>query len=463
MSNYRSAPADSAKMPSGIPYIISNEAAERFSFYGMKTILVVFMTQYLKDKSGAMDVMSEEDAKVWYHTFGTAVYFMPILGAILADAFFGKYKTILWLSLVYCGGHLALAIDETRLGLAVGLGLIALGSGGIKSCVSAHVGDQFGKKNAHLLEKVFSAFYFSINLGAAASSLLTPILLAKYGPHIAFGVPGILMGLATLFFWMGRNKFIHIPPGGVGFVKETFSGEGLGAIFRLAGLYAFIAMFWALFDQTGSAWVLQADAMDRTFLGITFLPSQIQAANPFMVMGLIPLFTFVLYPFIGKYTKVTPLRKIGTGMFIAAGAFVITALVEGWIQDGQTPSIAWQILAYLIITIAEVLVSITALEYSYTQAPKKMKSLIMGLFLMSVSLGNVFVAGVNFFIQNDDGTSKLEGASYYWFFSACMVVTAILFVVYSSFIKEKTYIQDSDADLDDATKAEATEEAIDAR
>ena len=95
------------------------------------------------------------------------VYLLPIAGAIIADAFFGKYRTILWLSLVYCGGHLALAIDETRTGLAIGLGLIAIGSGGIKSCVSAHVGDQFGKKNSHLLEKVFSAFYFSINLGAA--------------------------------------------------------------------------------------------------------------------------------------------------------------------------------------------------------------------------------------------------------------------------------------------------------
>ena len=122
--------------------------------------------------------------------------------------------------------------------LALGLGLIAFGSGGIKPCVSAHVGDQFGKSNGNLLEKVFGWFYFSINLGAFASTLLTPWLLEHYGPHIAFGVPGALMVLATIFFWMGRKVFIHIPPGGMDFVREAFSKEGLSAIGRLAIIYA---------------------------------------------------------------------------------------------------------------------------------------------------------------------------------------------------------------------------------
>ena len=166
--------------------------------------------------------MSEGDAKVWYHLFNSAVYFTPLLGAIIADAFFGKYKTIIGLSLVYCAGHLALALDETRLGLTVGLTLIAIGAGGIKPCVSAHVGDQFGKTNGHLLSKFFAWFYFSINFGAFLSQIMTPVLLDRYGPHVAFGVPGGLMLLATIVFWMGREKFIHIPAGGMGFLKETF-------------------------------------------------------------------------------------------------------------------------------------------------------------------------------------------------------------------------------------------------
>ena len=172
MAKYREAPLASSTLPGGIPYIIGNEAAERFSFYGMRAILIVFMTQYLLNNSGELSVMSEGDAKGWYHTFLSAVYFTPILGALLADGVLGKFRTIILLSIVYVVGHFVLALDETRWGLTIGLGLIALGAGGIKPCVTAHVGDQFGKSNHHLLGNTYGWFYFSINLGAFISFLL---------------------------------------------------------------------------------------------------------------------------------------------------------------------------------------------------------------------------------------------------------------------------------------------------
>jgi POT family proton-dependent oligopeptide transporter len=277
-------------MPGGIPYIVGNEAAERFSFYGMRAILVVFMTQYLIGSGGLTDVMGEEEAKGWFHLFVSAVYVTPLLGALLSDGLLGKYRTIILLSLVYCAGHFALAIDDTRWGLAIGLGLIALGAGGIKPCVSAHVGDQFGQSNRGLLSRAFAWFYFAINLGAFVSSLATPWLLETWGSSVAFGVPGVLMLIATLTFRAGRHRFVHIPPGGMRFVREAFSSIGLGALGRLCLIYVFVAMFWALFDQTGSSWVLQAQHMDRVILGLEVLPAQIQAANPLLVMLLIPLF-----------------------------------------------------------------------------------------------------------------------------------------------------------------------------
>ena len=156
MTKYKSSPIVTKDVPKGIPYIIGNELAERFSYYGMKTILVIFMTKYLMNQTGALEVMQREEALTWYHLFSSAVYFTPLLGAILADGVLGKYKTIISLSLVYCMGHLVLSLDDSRIGLAVGLSLISLGSGGIKPCVSAHVGDQFGKTNSHLLEKIYS-------------------------------------------------------------------------------------------------------------------------------------------------------------------------------------------------------------------------------------------------------------------------------------------------------------------
>jgi len=426
-ARYDEAPRKSRNLPRGIPYIVGNEAAERFSYYGMRAILVVFMTQYLMGPGNHLDVMDEAEAKAYFHLFVSAVYFTPLLGALLSDGVLGKYRTIIALSLVYCAGHVALALDHTRLGLVAGLGLIAFGAGGIKPCVSAHVGDQFGQTNAHLLSKVFAWFYFAINLGAFLSTLSTPLLLDRYGPSLAFAVPGVLMAMATLTFWAGRYRFVHIPPGGTAFVRETFSRSGLQALMRLCVLYIFVAMFWALFDQTASAWVLQAEHMNRVILGFEILPAQIQAANPLLVMVLIPFFTHVVYPALGRLMDVTPLRKMSIGMFVTAAAFAIPTWVQFSIDQGGTPHIAWQLLAYVVLTAAEVMVSITCLEFSYTQAPRTMKSFVMAFFMMSVAAGNLFTSAVNFLIENEDGTSSLQGAEYYVFFTVLMLATALLF------------------------------------
>ena len=424
MSNkYLAAPVASKKMPTGIPYIIGNEAAERFSFYGMKGILVIFMTQYLFMLPGSgSEAMSNPAAMENYHLFTTAVYFFPIMGALIADIFLGKYLTIMLLSVVYCAGHGVLAMMGSTawvdmspgIVLALGLVLISVGSGGIKPCVSAHVGDQFGAKNSHLLEKVFGWFYFSINTGAFLSTMLTPWLLEWYGPHLAFGVPGVLMALATVAFWMGRKKFIHIPAGGMDWFKETFSGVGLKAILKLSIIFIFIAVFWALFDQTGSSWVLQAEDLNRNWLGMHWLSSQIQAVNPIMILVYIPVFQFVVYPLINKVFKLTPIRKISMGLFVMVAGFAMVGVVQSWVDAGQRPSIGWQVLAYAILTASEVMVSITGLEFAYTQAPKRMKSMIMALFLMSVSLGNLFTAGVNHFIVVPDGISDAKSLVSKW-------------------------------------------------
>jgi POT family proton-dependent oligopeptide transporter len=496
MSGFRTLPDDTDRMPAGIPYIIGNELAERFSFYGMKGILTIYMTKHLVDSAGQPDYMSDEDAKAVYHLFTAAAYFFPLIGALISDILWGKYKTILILSMGYCLGHACLALGDTGAGagllepkhwLYLGLVLIAIGAGGIKPCVSAHVGDQFGSRNQHLISKVFSWFYFSINVGAMASTLLTPVLLKEYGPWAAFGLPGALMFIATFVFWMGRNRFVHIQPGGVEkFTTETLGPDGRRALLNLAPIFlVFIPMFWAIFDQTGSAWVLQATSMDREFLGVTWLESQVQAVNPFLILVLIPLFAYVIYPAVDKVWTMTPLRKIGVGLFMTAAAFSISALIEAAIAGrapeaaaslaaafpdlvtvemslreaiaaletagveqaaiapslAEMPNIGWQFVAYLVLTAAEVMVSITALEFAYTQAPKRIKSFIMGVYFLGVSLGNFFTSGVNWFIQNEDGTSKLGGADYYWFFTILMVVFAAAFTVFANFYRGRTYIQ----------------------
>jgi POT family proton-dependent oligopeptide transporter len=429
-------------MPPGVPYIVGNEAAERFSFYGMKAILIMFMVQYLHGPGGTLEPMTDLDAKVYFHDFVSAVYFFPILGALVADVWLGKYRTILSLSIVYCLGHLALALDDTRVGLFWGLALVAIGSGGIKPCVSAHVGDQFGRTNQHLLSKVFGWFYFAINFGSGISTFLIPELLERFGPHVAFAVPGVLMVLATWFFWLGRYKFVHIPPGGRQFLREAFSPEGRKAISGLVGLFAFVTVFWSLYDQSSSSWVLQAKSMDLDWLGVHWLPAQVQVINPVLILAYIPLFSYVIYPAADRVFPLGPLRKITIGFFLAALSFAVSAWIQIDIEAGLKPTIAWQLLAYAILTAAEVMVSITCLEFSYTQAPRRMKSIIMAIYLLSVSLGNLLTARVNSFIRLPNGSSKLAGADYYWFFAGLMTVAAVLFIFVARNFRKQTFVQE---------------------
>jgi POT family proton-dependent oligopeptide transporter len=191
---YLTSPPNLKGMPPGVPYIIGNEAAERFNYYGMKSILTVFMAHYILNNSGALAPMSPNEAYKYTHYFVSGVYYLPILGAIIADGWLGKYRTILSLSIVYCLGSLTLACMDTSWGigigqrtmLAVGLALICIGSGGIKPCVSANVGDQFGESNKHLLSKMFGWFYFSINAGSFISSIICPWMLANGAGHSEF-------------------------------------------------------------------------------------------------------------------------------------------------------------------------------------------------------------------------------------------------------------------------------------
>lgn len=442
--------------PPQIRYIVGQEACERFSYYGMRSILVIFMVQYL--------LMPREDALGVYHLFVAACYLLPVAGAYLSDRFLGKYKTILYLSLFYCVGHGILAIWENKSGMYWGLFFISLGAGGIKSCVAAHVGDQFTEKNKHLIQKVYDIFYFSINLGSTVSTILIPWILPRYGAGWAFGIPGILMAIATFVFWLGRDKYVHVPPtretGNTGFIpifvyalknwtkakgesfldvaKKKFGAEDVEAVkaaFKVIKVFLLISGFWALFDQHSSSWILQADKMERSFMGSSLEASQIAALNPIMVMVLIPLFAFGVYPLVEKLgVKLTPLRKMSAGMFVAATSFLAVSLIQIPIDNGATLSVAWQIIPYLLLTISEVMISIPGLELAYTQAPRSMKSTIMSFWYITVFLGNLltaFVSKINVF----------EGASYFWFFTIMMAFMAVAFVWVASRYQYKNYIE----------------------
>jgi POT family proton-dependent oligopeptide transporter len=444
-------------MPKGIPFIVANEFAERFCYYGINAILTVYLVQSLH--------FGEAGATRFSSFFQAGAYIFPLVGAFVSDVFWGKYRTIMSFSLVYATGCAVVALVPGVAGLSIGLFFVALGTGGIKPCVSTNVGDQFTSKNQHLIERAFSYFYFAINAGSSISIFLCPVLLDPFDPEAkprfiadflirsgihgripAFGMPAVMMFFATLVFWMGRGKFAVVPPAGkawledtglmwvwqrllrpafaaVGIMKRrqgetTASVSGLKVIGSLAIIYLFVAVFWSLWNQSnGQTWTLQARSslMDKDLgFGFTILPAQIQVVNGLYILGMIPIFTFGVYPLWAKLTKVTPLRKMAVGFFVAASSFVMVSRVEAHIQAGESVSAWWQILAYGVLSAAEVLVSITALEFSYKQAPLKMKSFIMAMFLLSSALGSLLTAGVNKAMVRPLHATAIEAGAQTW-------------------------------------------------
>ena len=496
-------------MPKQIPYIIATEGCERFSFYGMRNILTVFlMTSLLM---AIPEELRKAEAKNVFHTFVIGVYFFPLLGGYLADRFFGKYNTILWLSLVYCAGHACLALFEHSInGFYFGLFLIALGSGGIKPLISAFIGDQFDQTNRSLAQKVFDAFYWMINFGSFFASLLMPIFLKKFGAGIAFGIPGILMFIATFIFWLGRRKYVHVPavtkdPNGflvvirtallsqgadgrsqrpglmiaglgvllaiaslfaipvIGFVAAMCSAlvlimgfggmgawvqlerargahpdeavDGVRSVLRLLVLFALVTPFWSLFDQKASTWVLQADQMTKPEW---FESSMMQAINPLLVMLIIPFNNFVLYPFISKMgVKVTALRRMGSGIAFSGLSWIVAGALQIAIDGGDAVSITWQVLPYALLTFGEVLVSATGLEFSYSQAPLSMKGVITSFWLLSVTVGNLWVLLANSSVKSEAATEYIRsfGVSVttfqMFFFAGFALVAAAIFGLYA--------------------------------
>ncbi|MBY0314695.1 MAG: oligopeptide:H+ symporter [Bdellovibrionales bacterium] len=489
----------SQKFPPQIKYIVGNEGCERYSYYGMRSILQIFMIQFL-----FVNLMPEEQAKEHatevMHLFMGVCYLLPLFGSLIADYVWGRYKTILFLSLFYCLGHGTLAAFENSVtGVYVGLGLIALGSGGIKPCISAFLGDQFRLDQKTLLDKVYYLFYFMINFGSFFSTIFTPLTLKYYGPSVAFGIPGILMFIATFIFWLGRKQYVKVPPSGAdgdsfwailvkgifhnlkfGTGSKTVASVGVLALsafvvyaamnWGLTGafvalllmfvlipvlgfiafksymeknhpkkrveefyvalgiikVFAMISVFWALFDQHASTWVVQASQMVKktNIFGYEFeiLESQVSAVNPVFVMLLIPVFTFGVYPFLERFFPFTALRRMGWGFMVAATGFAAAAFVQYPLDQGGQVHILWQGVQYFLMTVAEVMISITGLTFAYTQAPKSMKSVIMSFWLLTVFIGNLLTA-----VVVKVSMFPVGSGNFYMFFAGLIFLAGLIF------------------------------------
>lgn len=362
--------------PVGFWFVLWGELAERASFYGMRTLLALYVVDELR--------FSTANGASVMQFFGAACYLTPLLGGWIADRKLGRYWTIVGFAGPYILGHLILGAVATPVGLFVALGLLALGSGAIKPNTSTLMGLIYEREGrTALLGTAFSWFYVAINIGAAASSLLLPLVRERFGYAVALTVPAALMAVAFAVFAAGKPFYpVERPP-------EEASGPVTEPLWRLAGVFALIAVFWFVYDQSASTWVYFArDHLDLALGGgITLTPDQIQGVNPLLILVLTPVFN-AMWPLLGPaFAPATRKMLVGFGIVVVAtGILAVAGTLAG---EGRV-SVWWMLLATLVITMAELCISVVGLEFAFRQAGPGAKSAVTAAFLLTVFVGDSF-------------------------------------------------------------------------
>jgi solute carrier family 15 (oligopeptide transporter), member 1 len=392
--------------PRGFWFIFWGEFAERCSYYGMMGILAVYMS----DELG----LGEGTSGLNMSLFIGGCYLLPLLGGYLADKYFGKYWTIVGFSVPYIFGHVVLGI-ETIPALVFALALLALGSGMTKPNISSLMGmtyDQQRPGQERLRSNAFAIFYMAINIGAAISTFLMPVIQEEYGYRIAFLFPAALMAIAFVIFAAGKKHYAvevidrtPVPP-----EERALQWKVLR---RLFGLFLLVACFWAIFDQSHSTWIFFGNVyMDKDLFGLEMNAKQMQGWNPVFIIVMLPVVTWLWNVLAKKGIRIRATDKMLVG-------FVLTAVTMGImsyagyragptetvvvVKDGKEVkervplsadrkvSLQWQGFAYIVLTIAEILISVTGLELAFVSAPNAMKGLITAVWLAFVGVGNLVI------------------------------------------------------------------------
>jgi POT family proton-dependent oligopeptide transporter len=371
--------------PTGFWFFFWGEFAERSSFYGMRAILSLYMA----DRLG----LGTANAGTYMAFFVAACYFLPLLGGYVADRYFGKYWTIVGFSLPYILGQCLIGIENPYV-LVGALALLAMGSGVIKPNISTLMGltyDQERPGQEKLRSDAFSIFYFAINVGAAIASFALPQIRNAYGYKVAFAFPAVLMAIAFFVFAIGKPFY----------ARETITrtrktpeerAEQWRVLRNVFGLFLLVMFFWAIFDQSTSTWIFFArDYMDCTLFGKPVSPDQIQTFNPVFIIILLPLVMVFWKALDRAGVRVRATDKMVVGFLLTAACMGIMALSALLTTPEHKVSVWWQVLAYLVITVAEILISVTGLELGYTAAPKSMTGFVTACWLVTVGMGNLVI------------------------------------------------------------------------
>lgn len=442
--------------PKGLYVLFFTEMWERFSYYGMRAILVLFLIEAVTSKNAGFG-WSEGDALFLYGWYTSLVYIMSIAGGWVADKFWGQKKTVLIGGLLLCCGHGILAVQSVEAFYA-GLILIILGVGGLKPNISTMVGGLYAQGDDRR-DKGFTIFYIGINLGAFLSALIVGYVGEKIGWHYGFGLAGIGMVIGQIVYMYG-HKFLK----GVGEATKDLNPAELKAknhpltaiekdrIKVMLISFLMIIVFWGAFEQAGGLMNIYTSQKTDLSLGFTIpllninaIPaSWFQSVNAlFIIIFGVPVAAFWYNWRHKKNRESSSLLKMAIGIIIMGCGFLFMSAASLQYDALGKSAMYWLVLAYFFHTIGELCASPVALSFITKLAPMKYASLMMGAYFAATGVGNFFAGLVGEWSQTAGELEIFTGIAIF-----CTVV-GLLVIAFLKPLKRLTHgaedLTDSDS------------------
>ena len=387
--------------PVGLYVLFFTEMWERFSFYGMRGILILFLVASTKGINPGYGWI-EKDALQLYGIYTFLVYLSSVPGGIIADKWLGQKKAVLVGGVLLVIGHSILAI-QILWAFYTGLAFIIAGVGMLKSNISTMVGGLYSAGDERR-DKGFSVFYIGINTGAFAAAIIVGYVGEVYSWHYGFGLAGIGMAMGMTIFILGQ-KYLH----GIGESPKVLSAQELIAhrmpltkidkdrIVVMLISFLLVIVFWGAYEQAGGLMNLYADQKtDRTIalLNKTVPASWFQSVTAFFIITLGAPIAAFWYKWNRQGRESSSLFKMAVGVIIMGWGFLFMIMASLQFKSDGYSSMYWLVLAYLFHTIGELCASPVALSYITKLAPLKYASSMMGLYFAATGLGNYVAAWV---------------------------------------------------------------------
>jgi POT family proton-dependent oligopeptide transporter len=398
--------------PRGLSTLFFTEMWERFSYYGMRAFLILYMTAPVT--AGGLG-FADDRASYIYGLYTGSVWAAAILGGIVADRLLGQYRSVLVGGIVIAAGHFVLAFDVLS-AFYLGLALIVVGTGLLKPNVSTLVGSLYAPGDARR-DAGFSLFYMGINLGAFLGPIIAGYLAQRVNWHVGFAAAGVGMTLGLVQYVLGREPLqtaerqLGAKPGATGSAatSSALTTEDYKRLGAVVVFFVFVSIFWGAYEQAGSTLNLFADRhTNLTFAGFSFPSSWFQSVPALFVILLAPIFAW-FWTSLGDGQPSTP-AKFVYGLLFAGLAFLLLVPAGGFAEQGIKVSPLWLVGAYFLLELGELCLSPVGLSAVTKLAPTQLVGLAMGIWFLSNSAGNMLAGWAGTFFSTMP-LGQLFGAS----------------------------------------------------